>query len=123
MIKVLVCGGRNFDDATLVSATLSHINNNHGISVIIHGGASGADTLAELFANIKGISTQRYPANWQKHGRAAGPIRNKHMLEFSKPDLVIAFEGGRGTANMVSLAKKAGVTVLMVTKHGMYPGE
>ena len=55
-----------------------------------------------------------YPANWKKHGRAAGPIRNKQMLEEAKPDLVIAFPGGAGTANMVKQAREAGVKVEII---------
>ena len=55
-----------------------------------------------------------YPADWDKHGKAAGPIRNKQMIDEGKPDLVIAFPGGRGTAGAVRLAKFAGVTVRVV---------
>lgn len=120
MIKVLVCGGRDFTDEVLICSTLGKIHKEHGISVIVHGGASGADCLASVFAEKNGISTERYPANWQKHGKAAGPIRNKYMLNFSKPDIVVAFDGGKGTANMVSLANKDGVPVFIVTKNGMH---
>ena len=52
-----------------------------------------------------------YPADWDTHGRGAGPIRNKQMLEEGKPDLVIAFPGGKGTANMIGQAKEAGIPV------------
>ena len=52
-------------------------------------------------------------ADWEKHGKAAGPKRNKRMLEW-KPDLVVAFPGGKGTANMVQQARQAGVEVIEV---------
>jgi hypothetical protein len=69
--------------------------------------------MAGEFAKWKGIAVKEYPADWQKHGKAAGPIRNRQMLEDGKPDLVIAFSGGRGTANMISQARAAGVKVLI----------
>jgi len=53
-----------------------------------------------------------YPALWEVHGKSAGFIRNKLMLEDGQPELVIAFPGGRGTSNMVSLAESAGVEVV-----------
>ena len=55
-----------------------------------------------------------FPAEWKKHGKAAGPIRNRKMLQDGKPDLVLAFPGGRGTANMVELATDAGIRVMHV---------
>jgi hypothetical protein len=80
--------------------------------VIIHGAAPGADTLAGQWAADKGIPVEAFPADWEKHGRAAGPIRNKQMLDDGKPDLVVAFPGGWGTANMCKQAREAGVRVL-----------
>jgi UDP-N-acetylmuramoylalanine-D-glutamate ligase len=60
------------------------------------------------------IPVETYEADWDTHGKAAGPIRNKRMLDEGKPDLVVAFPGGRGTANMISQARKAGVEVIEV---------
>lgn len=112
-MKVLVCGGRNFNDALTLGSWLGGIHKDHCISLLIHGGANGADRMAGEFAKWKGIAVKEYPADWQKHGKAAGPIRNRQMLEDGKPDLVIAFSGGRGTANMISQARAAGVKVLI----------
>jgi hypothetical protein len=53
-------------------------------------------------------------ADWNTHGRAAGPIRNQRMLDEVKPELVVAFPGGRGTADMVRRAREAGVNVYLV---------
>jgi hypothetical protein len=85
------------------------------IDVLIEGEAPGADTLAREWATEQGIPVERYPADWNRHGKAAGPIRNRRMLVEGKPDLVVAFPGGRGTANMISQAEAAGVKVLKVT--------
>jgi hypothetical protein len=73
--------------------------------MIISGGARGADALAEQYGYVKGIHVAVVRANWEYYGRSAGPIRNVMMLKL-KPDLVIAFPGGSGTANMVYLAKR-----------------
>jgi len=111
--RVLVCGGRDFNARDFAFACLdAHAAS---ASVVIHGGARGADTLAGEWA----MKRQRVPvivyhADWNAHGRSAGPIRNAKMLAEGKPDLVIAFPGGKGTAHMVSIARKAGVPVIEV---------
>lgn len=106
-MKAIVCGGRNYSDQHRLFSELD----GEGISVVIHGCASGADMLAVLWAVQMGIPVVAFPADWDKHGRAAGPIRNKQMLDDGKPDIVIAFPGGRGTENMISQAEAAGVLV------------
>lgn len=110
-MKVLVCGGREYADARTVNATLDDIQRTAGISRVIEGCAPGADHLAELWARSSHVNIWHFPADWEKHGRAAGPIRNRRMLVEGLPDLVVAFPGGRGTAHMVKLARNAGVPV------------
>jgi hypothetical protein len=105
-MRVLVCGGRDFDGWASVHKTLSEI----GPSVIIQGGAPGADRLAAKWADVNGVPLVTYPALW-KQGKKAGPIRNAFMLKDSRPDLVVKFPGGSGTANMALLAAQAGVKV------------
>jgi predicted Rossmann-fold nucleotide-binding protein len=115
-MRVLVCGGRNFDDALTLGSWLGGIHKKQGITLLIEGGARGADHMARRFAEWAGIPVKTFNADWEKHGRAAGPIRNKQMLEEGKPDLVVAFDGGRGTADMMRQARAAGVEVLVATK-------
>lgn len=81
--------------------------------VIIEGDAKGADRAASDWAVCNYSKHEVYPADWQRHGKAAGPIRNRQMLNEGKPDLVVAFPGGAGTAHMVSIAKVAGVEVIV----------
>jgi YspA, cpYpsA-related SLOG family len=115
-MRVLVCGGRDFSDADLLCRELDCIHAHTPISGIIEGGAAGADDLAAKWSAKTGLPQGvRFYADWAKHGRAAGPIRNQRMLDEGKPDLVVAFPGGRGTADMVRRAKKAGVEVLEVS--------
>jgi len=83
---------------------------------VIQGEARGADHLAALWALRSKIPLVCYPAEWSKHGKKAGPIRNKQMLEDGKPTIVVAFPGGRGTANMVKQAKAAGVRVVEIVR-------
>lgn len=117
MTRVLVCGGRDFNDRSAMARALRRFkptiptDDDLAEHIIIVGGAPGADTLAAEYAEVFGIRLRIYPADWKTHGRAAGPIRNQTMLDKGKPDLVIAFPGGRGTADMVRRARAAGVPV------------
>jgi len=110
-MRVLVTGGRDFSDRTLLFEALDRLHSLHGFTVLIHGDASGADRLAGEWATERGVEVLACPADWKTHGRAAGPIRNKEMLN-EKPQLVVAFPGGKGTADMVAKARKAGVKVV-----------
>lgn len=112
-MKILVCGGRDFKDVKLLIDTLDGIKIGRGVDLLIHGGAQGADTLAGIWAEMKGIAVKKVPADWKKYGRAAGPIRNSEMLKLN-PDLVVAFPGGVGTTDMVVKASKAGIEIIVV---------
>lgn len=112
-IRLLVCGGRDYHNETELFGVLDRIVDR--VDVLIHGAARGADSVAHRWAEARGIPIESYPANWNKHGRAAGPIRNTQMLEEGRPDLVVAFCGGRGTQNMISQSKERGVPVEVVS--------
>ena len=112
-MRVLVCGGRHYEDAGFLYQTLDaiHTPTSGGITQIIAGGASGADSLAAAWAVDRSLPCKIFHAKWQEHGRAAGPIRNQQMLDEGRPDLVVAFPGGRGTADMVRKSRAAGFPV------------
>jgi len=114
MIRVLVCGGRKYSDIGAVHRSLDAVHRRTPIDAVIDGGALGADAIARAWAWDEEIETVTFVADWEKDGRAAGPIRNRRMLDEGKPDLVLAFPGGRGTANMMALARKAGVEVRQI---------
>ena len=114
--RILICGGRDYTDYEALSAWLDQFSGETPITVVIHGGALGADSMAERWAQTRGVAVLRFDADWQKHGRAAGPIRNKQMLDEGKPDLVLAFPGGRGTANMIEQSKARGVPVILANQ-------
>ncbi|WP_340667881.1 DUF2493 domain-containing protein [Bradyrhizobium ottawaense] len=100
-MRVLVCGGRSFDNYEAVEKYLDMLNSLHRFTLLIHGGAQGADTCAARWARSRHIDVRPYPAMWGAHGRAAGHIRNGQMLREGQPDMVVAFPGGRGTRNML----------------------
>lgn len=109
-MRLLVCGGRDFSDTEHAYRVLDKLHRQHGIDAVIEGDGRGADRIAGYWARRNRIDNLKFPANWVQ-GRAAGPIRNAKMLAEGKPDMVLAFPGGRGTADMVSKARAAGVTV------------
>lgn len=111
--KLIVCGGREYNNADAVNRALSAAHERTGIAMIITGGAKGADSLAARWAHANAIPYLTVPANWEKHGDAAGPIRNQIMLDMMGEmlDGVIAFPGGRGTAHMCKIAREAGFPV------------
>lgn len=112
-MRVLVCGGRDYKDREVLFRTLSNIDAyEYHIDTIIEGGARGADMLAREWAieNRRGYITVE--ADWDRFGRQAGPVRNQQMLVQTRPELVVAFPGGKGTADMVERAKKAGLEVI-----------
>lgn len=109
-MRVIVCGGRDYDKAEVVDDTLKQ----HKITVLIQGGANGADRLAKWYAKAHDIPMIEFPAQWKKYGNGAGHIRNSQMIIEGKPDLVIAFPGGKGTANMVAQAKARNIKVIEI---------
>ena len=113
-MRVLVCGDRYWSDADLILARLAQFNPG---DVVIHGGANGADTIAGMCAQKLGHNVEVFRADWNTYGRAAGPIRNRVMLD-TKPDLVIAFHdciaASKGTRDCTTEAKKRGISVELI---------
>lgn len=110
-MKFIVCGGRDYTNISAVRHALHSLHSHTGITLIIEGGALGADRLARAWAIACDVPYVTVAADWDKHGKAAGPIRNAEMLATHKPDGVVAFPGGRGTADMIAQARAAGVKV------------
>lgn len=125
---VLICGGRDYDDWYQMGE-LIWLLHERGMRGLVHGDARGADRMAgaiykELLfltesADRRWIVTM--PADWEKYGIGAGPIRNATMLGEFKPDLVVAVKGGRGTANMVMQAMTRGVPVKQYGEDAFQP--
>ena len=115
MMRVVVTGGRYFDDAPRLFGALDTLHQHRGpITCVIQGGGAGADELARSWAVLRRVPFDTYPADWTRLGRSAGPIRNREMLERSMPDVVVAFEGGAGTADTVRRALRAEIEIIEV---------
>lgn len=110
-LRVLVCGGREYKDKERVYLELDTLDSHFGPLLIISGVARGADSFGIDWGEERGYEVLKFPADWHTYGRAAGHIRNQQMLQTALPDLVLAFPGGTGTADMVRRALKAGVEV------------
>jgi predicted Rossmann-fold nucleotide-binding protein len=115
-MKVLICGGRDFTDYKYMKRVMDDLIKKRNPSMIIHGGARGADTLAGDYATKKQIITLIMPAEWNKYGKPAGMKRNRDMLN-ENPDLVVAFPGGVGTKGMIKIAKDKGTEVISLENH------
>lgn len=112
-MRVLVCGGRDYADYDYLKTVLSALQVvRQPFTAIIHGGYRGADTLADHYAKVHSIEPLEFKADWREHSAAAGPLRNQRMIDEGKPDLVVAFPGHDGTADMVRRARAAGIEVL-----------
>ena len=115
-IKIAVGGCRDYNDFDFICKSLDEYLSNYESDdtiIILSGHCSGVDSAAEQYASLKGFETIIFPAEWKKYGRAAGPVRNKQMVESS--DIVIAFwdEKSKGTKSLINLAKKAGKTLIV----------
>lgn len=112
--RILVCGDRNWTNYSAIRNTLKRFCDGKKNVVVIDGACRGADNLGHKAAKALGFKWQRFPADWTLHGKAAGPIRNREMVEKGKPELVLAFHNNidqsRGTRDMLYAAKEAGVT-------------
>lgn len=114
MFRVIIAGGRDFANYDLLKQHCDYMLSKRAEVeeiVIISGGASGADSLGEQYANERGYSLRQFPAQWEKYGRQAGPMRNREMA--ANADALIAYWDGksRGTKNMIEEAQKRGLKV------------
>lgn len=116
--RVIIAGGRDFNDYSLLKAKCDNIlaekTTTHRI-IVVSGAAKGADSLGEQYAREKGYTIEKYPADWNTHGRAAGPIRNAQMA--NSADALIAFWDGqsKGTKSMINIAKTKGLGVRVIS--------
>lgn len=123
--RVLICGDRNWNDPAIIDTVLDGLYlralDRGNTLVVIEGRARGADTYAGKWADHRpGVKRDPYPAKWDEHHKAAGPIRNRQMLNEGKPHVVIAFHdflpNSKGTKDMVEIAKAAGVPTYVVSR-------
>ena len=113
-MRVLICGGRSYNDWERFISAMDEVYRTNTIDLVIHGAATGTDSMADRWAGYARINQMAFPADWKKFSRSAGPKRNQQMLDEGKPDLVVKFPGGKGTEDCVRRAKLAGIAVKVV---------
>lgn len=113
-LTLLVCGSRTWKDADRIKRVLSRWWRYHDL-ILLHGDALGADQIAARVGREFGWTVRAFPADWKAHGKAAGPIRNRLMLD-EQPDLVLAFQvdGSRGTQDTVDEARRRGIRTWVI---------
>ena len=124
-MKLLVTGSRKWRNVDLLNEVLDELNAAQHIELLIEGEAPGADQMARAWAERHHIRVKAYPADWQRHGRSAGVLRNQQMLVDGRPDYVVAFplRDSRGTWDMVNQAMAAGVQVEVISPAGELHGD
>lgn len=115
-MKLIIAGGRDYQFTSWDRALLSVLAMQSTIDEVVSGGATGADQCGEDWARSIDIPVRRFKADWTKHGKAAGPIRNRQMAEYA--DAAVLFPGDDGTSNMRIEAIKAGLTVYDYSHEG-----
>ncbi len=119
IMKVVVCGSRDWNDIVIIRDRLVRLQDQFPDATIIEGGCDGADIMARRVSIAIGLDLVEFPANWTKHDKAAGPIRNIKMLD-TKPSLVIAFHNdlskSKGTKHIVDEARKRGIEVEVISR-------
>jgi predicted Rossmann fold nucleotide-binding protein DprA/Smf involved in DNA uptake len=109
-MKTIVAGTRTFNDYEFLKDMLARFD----ITEVVSGGARGADALGERWAKERGLPLHRFPADWNRYGKAAGPRRNRLMAENAQA--LVAFWDGesRGTKHMIDVATELGLEVVIV---------
>ncbi len=121
MRRVLVTGSRSWRRKYPILREIDRLNRDE--TLIVHGACrTGADAIADFYARALRFKIERYPADWKKHGRAAGPIRNREMVNSLRPgrDIVLAFWDGEspGTLGTIELARDRGIAVTVFKPDG-----
>lgn len=114
-MRAIIAGSRDINDYALLEKAIDE--SGFDISEVVSGGANGVDKLGERWARERGIPVKKFPAEWDKYGRAAGPIRNGEMAQYAKQDygaLIALTTGGPGTTNVISHAREAGLKTHVV---------
>jgi hypothetical protein len=111
-MRVAVCGGRDYMDAAFVNSKLTQLHRKYHFTKLAEGGARGVDRFARTWAIANDVPYETFEANWLVYKLSAGPMRNHQIIKVFNPELVVAFPGGRGTADMIRRATRAKIETI-----------
>lgn len=117
-MKTIIAGSRDFDDYNMLCDIVDIFHRKYKITQVVSGKAKGVDTFGEYWAKSKMIPIEQFPADWDKHGKAAGPIRNSYMADYAEALIAICLKESRGTLDMIRKAKEKGLVVMEVHLNG-----
>lgn len=111
-MKCIIAGSRNFTNYEFLKSAIARSGFADQITEVVSGTATGVDSLGERYAKENRIPVRQFPANWNKHGKAAGMIRNREMLDYALPDgalIVIIVNNSPGSTGMLKIARESGL--------------
>ena len=120
MFNVIICGSRNYSNYEKLRDSCDYylsgkIKSGEEV-VIISGGARGADSLGERYAQERGLQCRVFPADWEKYGKRAGYLRNEKMAEIANACIAFphAYSENKGTEHMIRIARQRNLLVRVV---------
>lgn len=125
-MRLLITGSRDWTDRVTIMQQLLDVARDYGDEVVLVSGAcpTGADKICEDMARVFGWTVEQHPADWETHGKAAGPLRNKQMVRLGA-DLCLAFikDNSRGASHCADLAEKANIRTVRFEKDTTSPSD
>ena len=113
-MKVIIAGSRHITNSSVVAGAIAQWQLAYPLTEVVVGGGRGVDHLAEQWALAESMPLRRFPADWERYGRAAGPIRNRQMASYAKGLLALPAGASRGTRDMITQAHKYGLTIFVI---------
>jgi hypothetical protein len=113
-MKLIIAGSRHMQWSSAPLIELAVQESGFEVTEVVCGMAKGADTLGRMWAEFNGIPVKKFPADWNKYGKAAGPIRNGEMKDYADGLIVFIWDGSRGSENMRVQMEKAGKPCFVV---------
>jgi len=110
-MRTIIAGSRHLTDCSIVHSIIAQCPWVNSVTTVVSGAAPGVDTCGELWATLNNKPFERYPADWNKHGRAAGPLRNQIMAERADALIAIPTADSRGTRDMIRRAEAMSLKV------------
>lgn len=113
-MKTIIAGSRNFNDYELLKREVDKVHEIAPITEVVSGGARGADSMGEWWARQNGIALIIFPADWNRFGKAAGPIRNTQMANYAQMLIAFLAKDSKGTKDMIEKANRHNLIVKVI---------